>query len=179
MPLLTRLLHMIEEEEVPALEEEELELDLSEEIEEEETVEDVKARLAKAEELANNYKTRAEKAEARTKDKPKVEKTTDLSTSDLYALMKADVAEEDIADVAEVAKLRKISIGEALKTPIVKSLLAEKAEERSTAEATSTSTARRTTSTLSPEVVLKKAQSGDMPDSDAGLEALFKARKGL
>ncbi len=43
--------------------EEEINLDL--EPEAEETVEEVKARLAKAEELAQNYKIRAEKAEGK------------------------------------------------------------------------------------------------------------------
>jgi len=176
---------MNEEEVVPTLEEEEeLELDLSEDEQEpEESVEEIKARLAKAEELAGNYKTRAEKAEAKAKEtKPAAKpekKDAELSQSDLIAIIKADIPDDSIEDVKDVAKIKGISIAEALKTPIVKSLLAEKAEQKAVAEATSVGTARRTTGKVSPDVVLEKARKGDLPDSDAGLEALFKARKGL
>jgi len=176
---------MNEEEVTPTLEEteeEELELDLSEE-EPEETVEEIKARLAKAEELATNYKTRAEKAEAKAKEnKPQAaqpKKEADLSQTDLYALIKADVPEDAISEIKEVAKLKGISVSEALKTTLVKSILAEKAEQKATAEATSVGTVRRSGPSLTPSAVLEKARKGELPDTDAGLEALLKARKGL
>jgi hypothetical protein len=175
---------MNEEEVVPTLEEEELELDLSEDEQEpEESVEEIKARLAKAEELAGNYKTRAEKAEAKAKEtKPAAKpekKDAELSQSDLIAIIKADIPDDSIEDVKDVAKIKGISIAEALKTSIVKNLLAEKAEQKATAEATSTGTSRRSSSSLTPQVVLEKARKGDLPDSDAGIEALLRARKGL
>ena len=175
---------MDEEEVTPALEEneEELELDLTED-EPEVTVEEIKARLAKAEELANNYKIRAEKAESKGKEnKPQTaqpKKEADLSQTDLYALIKADVPEDAISEIKEVAKLKGISVSEALKTTLVKSILAEKAEQKATAEATNVGTARRTGTSLTPAAVLEKARKGELPDTDAGLEALLRARKGL
>ena len=177
---------MDEEEVTPALEEteEELELDLSEDEEAtEEPVEEIKARLAKAEELATNYKTRAEKAEAKAKEnKPQTaqpRKEAELSQTDLIAILRADIPDDSIEDAKMIASLKGISIPEALKTTAFKAILAEKAEQKATAEATSVGTARRTSGKVSPDVVLDKARKGELPDSDAGFEALFRARKGL
>lgn len=125
----------------------------------------------KAKELAENYKIRAEKAEK----SPKAEKS-DLSSSDLYALMNAKVPEEDISEVSDYAKLKKVSIAEALKASVVKTILAERAEERATATATATGAQRRTTSKVSDETVLENASKGQVPDDDDGIDRLTEAR---
>lgn len=177
---------MNEDEVTPTLEETEeeaeLELDLSEETPEE-SVEELRQKLAKAEEVANNQRIRAEKAEAKTKEvKPQAKKENKdeaLSQTDLIAIIKADVAEEDIPEIREVATIKGISVAEALKSPIVKAILAEKAEQRATAEATNVGTVRRGHSAVTPATVLDKARKGELPDSEAGLDALFRARKGL
>lgn len=159
--------------------EEEINLEIDETTEE--SIDDVKAKLTKAEELAHNYKIRAEKAEKKAKEVPtsKVENTQDLSTKDIYALMNAKVAEEDISEVSDYAKLKKISIADALKTSFVKSILRDKEEERNVALATNTGEARRSTSKVSEEVLVTKAYKGEMPENDTDLQRLLKARKGL
>ena len=69
-----------------------------------ESLEELKERLAKAEELANNYKIRAEKAEKKSErtETPKVapKKSSDLSPADIIALTKANIDPEDIEEVA-------------------------------------------------------------------------------
>ena len=76
----------------------------------EETVEDYKAKLAKAEETARNQKIRAEKAEKLAKDRQQVE-TPNLSTKDAIALMEHKVKEEeDIEEVENWAKYKGINI---------------------------------------------------------------------
>lgn len=172
----------MEEEEIGTVEtsedtgEEEIELDVSEETVDD--VETIKSDLAKEKELAKNYKIRAEKAEAKAKEtKPEV--SNDLSTTDLYALLKAEVNEDDISDVTEYAKLKKISVTDALKTGVVKAILADKNEQRNVASATNTGTTRRAASTASDETLLQRASKGEMPGTDAEMERLIKARIGL
>ena len=78
----------------------------------------------------------------------------------------------------DYAKLKGISVSEALKSSVVKTILAEKQEERKTANATSTGNARRGSTKLNPSQLLEKANKGEMPDSDEDLDALIKARLG-
>ena len=147
----------------------------------EENVEDVKAKLSKAEELANSYKIRAEKAERLAKAqkvevKPEVSKPN-MSTRDYIALVNAKINEEDIQEVEDYAKYKGISIADALKVGVVKTLLAEKEEMRKTAQATNVSNARRSSATVSPETILAKARKGDVPDGEDDIEKLVRSRK--
>ena len=144
---------------------------------------DREERLRKAEEVAQNQKIRAEKAESQLK-KPEKEnitpKTDDsLSQTDLIAVLKADISEEDISEVTDYAKLKKISVAEALKSSVVKAILSEKKEERKTAEATSTGVTRRGSTKPSSSQLMENAEKGIMPESDEELDILVKARKGL
>ena len=156
-------------------ENEEVILDVETEEVAEETVEEIKARLAKAEELAHNYKIRAEKAESKSKEAPKVA-PNDLSSKDTIALIRADVADEDIEEVVEYAKLKKISVTDALKTNIMKTILEQKREERTVASATNTGTARRSNTRVSDEVLLDKASKGTLPETEEDMARLFNAR---
>lgn len=147
-----------------------------------ETLEEVKARLAKAEEVANNYKVRAEKAERKAKETVRTENTEkpiSLSTKDLYALVEAKVAEEDISEVEEFAKFKGITIAEALKTSTVRSLLNERKENRQVAQASNTGTARRSSTRISDDSLAERASKGDLPDSQDDMIRLIKARKGI
>lgn len=142
---------------------------------------DWKAVALKKEELANNYKVRAEKAEklAKQVQPQKVEVVKpEISTTDVIALIKANIPEDDIDDVKDYAKFKGISIAEAIKTPTIKSLLSEKAEARQTANATNVSNARRSPAKVSGETLLHKAQKGEMPDEN-DLTELIKARRGM
>lgn len=163
--------------------EEELNLDLETEVEE--SVEEVKARLAKAEELAQNYKIRAEKAERKVKEpenKPVQAQNTaigavNLTPIDTIAIMRANVPEDDITDVVEYAQFRKISIAEALKSSTVKNILAEKEEQRTVAQATNTGATRRGSTKVSDEALAQKAYRGELPESDEEIRRLYKARR--
>jgi len=148
-----------------------------------ETVEELKARLQKMEEIVRNQKIRAEKAEAKAKtiketSTPKKDnKDFQLSQSDLYSLIKGNVAEEDISEVTDYAKLKSISVSEALKSPFVKTLLKEKDEERKTAQVTNTGAAKRGISKISDDALLEKAKKGEFPDSDEDIMRLVMARR--
>lgn len=103
---------------------------------------------------------------AKTKAPEKKEEVKDsLSEIDVFALVKADVAEDDIAEVKSYAKYRGVSVSEALKDKTLKSILSEKAEERRSADVSNTSKQKVSTK-LSPEVLREKAKKGDLPDSD-------------
>ncbi len=152
----------------------------------EESSSELEARLAKAEELANNYKVRAEKAERlakASKEVPQVQqqapKAGEISTKDLYALMEARVPQEDISEVQEYAQLKGISISEALKATVVKSILNEKAEQRTVASATNVGATKRGSGKVSDETLISKAAKGELPDNDEDMIRLIKARKGL
>ena len=154
--------------------------------EEEESVEEIKSKLEesekariKAEENYLNQRIRAEKAEKGNKDFKPIQKTGELSTRDAITLMKANVPEEDIDEVVEYAKFKKLPLSDALKDSVVKSILADKAEMRRTAEASNTGSARRGSSKVSNESLLEKASKGEMPDSQEDIERLWRARKGL
>lgn len=165
-----------------SIENEEADLDTADESTEE-TMEELRERLAKAEELAKNQKIRAEKAEGKLKA-PKENKDTkatpaagELSTGDLYALMNAKVPEEDIDEVREYAALKKISLAEALKSSVVKTILSENAEKRNVANATHVGAAQRGAAKASEEALLSKASKGELPDSDEDLNRLVNARR--
>lgn len=148
----------------------------------------------KADELAGNYKTRAEKAEGRFSKKdgsegengdggkaPKKpsEEGTQLSQKDWLLLAKADVNEEDIDDVVEFAQFKKLSIADALKSSVLKSILADKAEVRKTAEATAKSSARPSGHKPTDDQILQAAREGKIPEPGTPeAEQLFYARRG-
>lgn len=158
-------------------EEEVLETSNEEVVVEEEEV-DWKAEAEKAKELANNQRIRAEKAERLNKDKPKESSQSgDLSTKDLYALMESKVPQDDIDEVRDYAKLKNISIPEALKSSIVKSILSEKAEQRNVAKASNTGSSRRGSGSLTDEMLLANLKKGVLPENDEDIVRLAKIRK--
>jgi hypothetical protein len=152
----------------------------------EETEQDTQE-LRKAKELADNYKIRAEKAEAKLKEKggeetpkndPKAEAKGDLSQKDLIVLIKADVTEEeDIQEVVDFAKLKNISVAEALKSSVIRTVLSEKKEERQTAEVTATGNKRGGTAAPSDKELLRRAQSkGELPEKEEDMRKLVEAQ---
>lgn len=156
---------------------EEVDLETTEEIEStetEESVEEVKARLAKAEELANNYKIRAEKAEKKAKETHEV--TDKLSSRDIISITNAKINEDDIDEVIDYAKFKKISVTEALKVPFIKTLLADKEETRNTANASNVSNARRGVTKISDETLIANANAGKLPDNDEDIARLIEAK---
>ena len=115
-----------------------------------------------------------------TKEPVKEKKETkDLSTEDTYALFKAEIDMEDIAEVKKYAKMEDISIAEAIKAPIVQGILKDKTEKRTTAEASNVGGSKRVSGKISDETLLANAKKGIMPETDAGIERLFEIRKGI
>lgn len=139
------------------------------------------AKIKKSEENYLAQKVRAEKAEAEAKklkggkDESTL-KNDSISQTDLYVLIKANVPQEDIDDVKEYAALKKITIAEALKSNVIKTLLTQKAEERTTAEATNTNASRRGNAKVSGDTLLSNASKGELPESDEDLDRLVEAR---
>lgn len=103
-----------------------------------------------------------------------------LSTKDFYALTKANVPEEDVDEVAEFARFKGISVQDALKSPVMRSILSEKAEVRKTAQATNTRTTRAQNIRPDGSEIMQSIKSkGEDAVPEAGSEeaiALFKAR---
>jgi hypothetical protein len=129
--------------------------------------------------LADNYKVRAEKAEKdfkALKERFESSQKEGLSQTDVITLAKADIHEDDIDEVLDFAKYKKVSVREALGSGVIKSLLAERKEERATAQATSTGNKRAGTRALSGDELLSQAIAGKVPDTKEGIEALAEAR---
>lgn len=137
-----------------------------------------KAQLRKdlEEEKRKNAKLfeRAKKAEAA---KSSSKETDGLTAEEVYVLFEHKVAQQDIEEVRDYAKLKKLSIADALKTNFIKSLLANKTDERKTATATNTRGGQRGASKVSGEDLLSKAErTNELPDSEEGMAAIFQAR---
>lgn len=115
------------------------------------------------------------------KEKPieKSVKEPEMSTKDLFYLVKNNVHEDDIDEVLEYAKFKKISVSEALSSPVIKNTLETKSEQRRVAEATHTGTSTRGTAKISDETIIEKANKGELPESESDMIRLVKARKGL
>jgi len=174
-------LDSLNEEEKEALEsgektEEDLlaEYDKKEKEEKEKETEEAK----KVEEVAKNQKIRAEKAEAEAKKaKDDLTPKKELSQTDLLTLVRADVADDDIQEVVDYATLKKITVKEALDSNVIKSMLAEKEEERKTAEATAIKQKRTGPTTPSGSDLLRQAESkGELPEDDEGMKKLVESR---
>lgn len=113
------------------------------------------------------------------KPKPTTVNSPELSQLDLITLARTNIEDEDIQEVVEYARFKKISVSEALKAPVIKSMLAEKAEQRKVAEGTSTGPARRGSGKVSDDALISNANSGKLPESDEDITRLVKARLGL
>ena len=170
------------------------EVDNTEEVEEVDVADDTETEddSEALEEKNRKLFERAKKAEAEAKRlkslinerKPEVEakqpskKQDGLTTMDTIALINAKVTEkEDIDEVLDYARLKGISVGEALKTSVVKTILSEKAEQRKSAEVTNTGPARRGSTQLSSEQILANASKGRMPDDPEALAEAHMAAK--
>lgn len=114
------------------------------------------------------------------KNKPNDTKTSEgnLTAEDVYTLIQANVPKEDISEVQEYAALKKISISEALNAPIVKTILADKAEARKVAEGTNTGAAKRGNGKPSNDTLIQNASKGVLPETDEEIARLNNLRWG-
>ena len=142
------------------------------------TLKEGSEKAAKAQELADNYKVRAEKAEKEAKGviPSKDEVKGNLSPSDLLAVIGAKVHEDDMERVERFAKSENVTIKEALKNPELKAILDLREEQRTTANATNVTNVRRGSTQVSDETLLSDASSGKLPEDEAGIERLIAAK---
>lgn len=130
---------------------------------------------------AEDQRKRAEIAEKKP-PKPKdgdEPKEDVLSTSDLYSLMNAKVAEEDVPEVQKAAKLLGKTIAETLKDDMVIAKLARNAELRASANALNTDPKRPGIKTATDAEILARAKAGEVfKPGSAEAEQLFWAKRG-
>lgn len=126
--------------------------------------------------LYARLKDEERKAPPKKEEKVPSQQETALSFKDSYALVKADVAEEDIDDVVDYARLKGVSVADALKSSVIRTILDEKKEQRATAQATSTKSASRGSAKLSDETLVSNAEKGIMPDNDEDMARLVRLR---
>lgn len=140
-------------------------------------IEDLKKR---AEASSQNFE-RAKKAEDELKklksEKPEEVSRDGLSNKDVIFLAKADIHEDDMDEVLDWAKFKKVPVSEAYKQ--LKTTLNVREEERKSAAASNTSNARRGSSHATGESLLSQAKAGKIPESDEDIQSLIKAKMGI
>lgn len=113
------------------------------------------------------------------KDNEPAPKTDELTSKDAIAIMNAKVHEDDVDEVVEYAKFKKISVAEALKSDVVKTILDRKSEFRKTSEATNTGTSRVGIKKVSGDELVKDLSQGKIPaPGTKEADELFWARRG-
>lgn len=139
-----------------------------------ESIEDLKKKIQTLEHQKEHFKKKAEKV-VDTKSEPT--KSNELSTIDVIALSKSNIDTEDIEDVIEYAKFKKISVAEAIKSNVVKTILADKMEMRKVASATNTGSTRRNNA-LTDAQIISNADKGNLPKDtdDEAIAKLARAR---
>ena len=134
-------------------------------------------KTSKADELAKNYKIRAEKAEAAAKQpkgEPETPKTSAMDLKDIRALQ--DVHDDDVDEVVEYAKFKGVSVAEVKKSPVIQAHLRTREEERKTAVATNTGPSGKGSSKVSGDSWLDVAATENaLPDSDEEMTKLSRA----
>ncbi len=133
----------------------------------------LREKASKADELEEKNKKlfeRAKKAEAKVPSKD-----GDISNKDILFFAKADIHAEDIDEVTEMARLKKISASEAY--DFMKPILDRKAEERKTASATHTKGGARGSAKVAPADLLAQAsRNEDIEPTDENYKAIFQER---
>jgi len=165
----------VETEEVETEEVETEEVEEKEEVKEEETPEAKKARLAR---MAKQHEKKHPELYAEKKEVASPTQTG-LDTDDIYALMEKKVPKEDIPEIRKYAKMEGISVTEALDSTIVKAILADKAEKRTTAEASNTGGSKRSSGKVTDESLLSNANKGILPESEKDMNRLAKLKLGV
>lgn len=155
---------------------EDIDLELEDNEAEEETITIPKKKWTEALAKQEHWK---KKANTSKPEVPATQSEHAISFKDSFALAKANVEEDDIEEIADYAKMKKISITEALKTNFVKNLLSEKTEYKKSQEASTTTNAKRGTPKITDDVILENARKGKLGDSEEDIKALFRARMGI
>ena len=132
------------------------------------------ARLKKAE---NELKTL--KVSKKPETKKKESQDADITTRDMYVLIKADVPEEDFDEVVRISKVLGKSIPETLKDPVCIGVLQRNTEYRATAKAMNAGKAKAGQKEVSSSEILSNASKGVVPAKGSKeAEELYWARRG-
>jgi len=99
---------------------------------------------------------------------------SNYSLIDIRSLNK--VHDEDVERVEKFAKSEGITISEAMGNDDLKAILANRTEQRKTAEATNTGGSKRGSSKVTNEQILEDFEQGKAPESDEGIKKLAEAR---
>jgi len=133
---------------------------------------DLRAKAEKSDDLEAKNKQLFERLK---KEKQAPSKTDGISNKDVLFLAKADVHSDDMDELLDWAKFKKVSVEEAHKQ--LKTTLDVRAEERRSAGAAHVKGGARGSSKVSGQDLLRKAeQTGEIPDTADGLHDLFAAR---
>lgn len=160
-----------QENDTETTENEEQELDEKPEVDTEK--EELKKKLKTVEAQKDHWRKKATEGK-----ETKAEQPNSLNPKDLYALMQAGVHEDDIDEVTEFANFKKISVAEALKHDVVKTIISNKKEFRKTAEVANATPSRKGVSKVTDDVLTSNLSKGIIPDSPEEAERLFWARNG-
>lgn len=124
---------------------------------------------------AKKWKAIANRAAKKQEKVPSTE--AGLSEYDILALKNSNITEkEDLDTVKEYSKKLGLSIADALSDKYVKTVLADKAEERRTARATETRSPRGIAKNTGEDLLRKAEQTGEVPTSEDALRAIAEAR---
>lgn len=132
------------------------------------------ARAKKAEGFVEVNGEWVKKPKAQTETTTVVPSQDGLSTKDVLFLAKADIHEDDMDEVLEWAKFKKVPVSEAYKQ--LKGVLEVKNEQRKTSATANISNARRSNSKVSDDTLIEKANKGDLPESQDDIDRLMKAK---
>lgn len=118
--------------------------------------------------------------EKETPVKPKrVSQEKDMSSMDLFALMKANVHEDDVETIAAFSKIKNVTVSEVLKDADMQAVLKARADRRKVADATNTAAARPAHKKVSSTELVARASSGEIPaPGTPEAEELFWAKRG-
>lgn len=103
------------------------------------------------------------------KEQPKV--SEDITRTELYSLVKANVPEEDTQEAVIYARSHGVTVTDALKTPELKAILRTRAEYRKSAEAANMSGSRKGSLKPTADQIIENAKNGKIADVDALVEA--------
>lgn len=141
-----------------------------------ETEPDIEALKAEKEELEKKNRQLYERLKKQEKaTTPATE--GGLSEYDILALKNSNITDKDDLDIVkDYAKKLGMSIAEAIEDKYVQNVLADKKEERRTAQATEIRSPRGIAKTTGEDLLRRAEKTGEMPTTEDGMRALAEAR---
>lgn len=137
------------------------------------------AELKKKAELAENYKTRAEKAEKKLKQTPALkEEKIEITPKDYLALSENKITSENFDEVLNWARFKRVTVSEALKDKTLQTVLRDKESEMKSAAITNTR-GTRGFKTETPEDIVSRAIKGEVGESDEDIQKLVEAEHAI